>query len=193
MSRLPKQQAAVDALRVAEADLRPLLSELDDESGRPKNAGKRAHGRLAYRVTGGLEIKVEHPGGATGRFVIRPHDISAGGLGFLHGAFLHQGTRCLVTLETYDGEKAAVQGGVVQCRCLRGRIHYMGMQFDEPIDVGNFVRLDETTAEDGEESPGYDAGRVLPIVQDLEAIIVRQGPAALVFGKLNELSQALGD
>ena len=67
------------------------------------------------------------------------------------------------------------------------------MRFDEPIDVGNFVRLDETAAKDGEKSPGYDAGRALSIVHDIEAIIVRQGPAGLLLGKVEELSQVLGD
>ncbi len=78
-------------------------------------------------------------------------------------------------------------------RCPQPDIRYVGMRFDEPTNVGSFVRLAETAAEDGEESPSYDARRALSIVQDLQAVIVRKGPVGLLLGKVQELSQVLGD
>lgn len=62
-------------------------------------------------------------------------DISRNGLCFLHGAFLKAGTQCQVVLKTIRDQKWTVhEAQVVRCRGLEGRMHEVGLQFDQEID-----------------------------------------------------------
>jgi hypothetical protein len=75
------------------------------------------------------EIDIQQPGGSTARFLIRLTEISKSGLGFLHGGYLHAGSRCRVTVTTPQGGRVTIPGVVQHGRCIRGRIHCFDVQF----------------------------------------------------------------
>ena len=65
-------------------------------------------------------VRVGRDGGGTG-----PDQIRAGGL------------------KALDGQLVPVRGKVMWCRLITGRIHEIGIQFEEPIDLADFVPPDE--------------------------------------------------
>lgn len=75
------------------------------------------------------EIEIQQPGGTTARFLIRLTEINKTGLGFLHGGYLHAGSRCRVTVTTQKGGRVTIPGVVQHGRCIRGRIHCFDVQF----------------------------------------------------------------
>ncbi len=80
------------------------------------------------------EIEIHQPGGSTARFLIRLTEINKTGLGFLHGGYLHAGSRCRVTVMTQKGGRVTIPGVVQHGRCIRGRIHCFDVQFGASDD-----------------------------------------------------------
>jgi len=132
-----------DALRLGEAERRELLSVLDSRRSTPRGADLREEERLDYTLKG-LIVQMRHPGGSCINYLVRPRNISVGGIGFLHGSFCYTGTPCELSLRTVDGKRELVGGRVVRCQHLQGLVHEVGVKFNEPIDldkhVGSFVR-----------------------------------------------------
>lgn len=89
-----------------------------------KSARKKERTKAAV-----AEIEIQQPGGTTARFLIRLTEISKSGLGFLHGGYLHAGSRCRVTVMTQKGGRVTIPGVVQHGRCIRGRIHCFDVQF----------------------------------------------------------------
>jgi hypothetical protein len=133
----------VDALRISDAERQAILKELEDADNADPKSARRNDKRYPYSVREGLILEIE---GATARFIVRPRDISTGGLSFLHGSFLHPGRACVMVLKATDGERVLVSGRIIRCRCFRGRIHEVGMQFEKPIEVESFVHVPEPPA-----------------------------------------------
>ncbi len=129
-------------------ELQDILSNLDHESG-PAEQERRRAVRHTYRVDEGLEIKVKHPSGSAATHHMRPRNLSATGISFLHTGYLHVNTSCTIHLRLLDGEKAAVCGHVVRCDHIRGVVHDVGLRFSEPIPVVDFVTLPSTDDANG--------------------------------------------
>lgn len=67
-------------------------------------------------------------------FLVPTRDISATGLSFLHGGFVHVGTRCTVQLITMHGTWNEVPAVVVRCQYVEGGVHEVAVRFDREID-----------------------------------------------------------
>jgi hypothetical protein len=178
----------VDALRISETEQQSILKELDAADSASSAITQRLDKRHTYFVREGLVLEVE---GATARFIVRPRDVSASGIGFLHGSFLHPGRACVVALRTIDGEGVLVSGRVVRCRCVRGRIHDVGMHFDKPIDLDNFVGVREraaaSSAPPAANAPpagAYNAEELLLLIGQFQALVDGAAPRDQLFEKL---------
>ena len=121
-------------LQLSAAEQRRLLSRLD-ASARPAGIDResRREKRWSYRASD-IALIVQHPGGGVGRFLVCSRNLSAGGIGFIHGGFLHPGSECSLLLRHHDGSPMALAGQVAHCRHLSGRHHEIGIQFSEKID-----------------------------------------------------------
>lgn len=122
----------VRTLRLDDERIAAILEKLDTgpEHG---DAGRRAL-RYRYRVKG-LVIHMQQPGFSTPvPFLVPTRNISASGLSFLHGGFVHKGTRCLVQLITTYGTWANVTASVVRCRFLEGNVHEVAIKFDQEVN-----------------------------------------------------------
>ena len=151
-----------DLLASCQEDLDLAMRDMDTKVGGNANADNRDHDRLQYQVAGGLTIEIEHPGGTNAVFRIHPHNLSASGIGFLHGAFVFPGSNCQVNIKMPSGQHQRVAGVVKRCTHVNGKIHDVGVQFDQLVEHGWYSSDDdaETTDEKPSELPSY-AGSVM--------------------------------
>lgn len=93
-------------------------------------------------VHASVRMKMHNGDGLQSEFSVACRDLSKGGISVLHRSFLHTGTRVVMRLPTVTGKLATIPGVVCRCRHFQGLIHEIGIKFNEPIDVNEFVELD---------------------------------------------------
>ena len=109
-----------------------LLDTLDAQS--PPTSSERRTIRYPYRVKA-LLVHMQQPGSTiTVPYLVPTRNISENGLSFLHGGFVHLGTRCMAQLITTYGTWDDVTGTVVYARYIEGNIHEVGLNFDRQVD-----------------------------------------------------------
>ncbi len=137
----PKE--VIDTLHLTEAQWK-ALADLIDESG-PYQMGRRRYERVSYRKLFQLAVAIQQPNGQWVAYAVRSRNICAGGIGFIHGMYVHTGTACRIILKTSDGEAVCVEGIVKCCTLLTGNAHHVGVQFNQEIDVDRFLDEVEKT------------------------------------------------
>ena len=137
-----------NTVRISDDERRHLLDELDclqtvacEDIGPDDN--HRQDDRFTYRP-GHISIAVEQPRGVTTFLSVSPRNISAGGIAFLHGGFLHTGSRCTLRLGPQPKGIVEIAGEIVNCRHIEGLLHEVSVKFDRRIDPSLFVRIDES-------------------------------------------------
>lgn len=95
--------------------------------------------RCVIRLAPPSQMQADH-----GTYLIHSRNLSAGGMGFVHDAPLHPGTRCTVGLSPEAGRGMIVPARVAWCRPLAEHshlraLHEVGVQFDQPVDVDPFL------------------------------------------------------
>ncbi|MEM1207729.1 MAG: response regulator [Planctomycetota bacterium] len=134
----------LDTLRLSPRQIESLLDELQqprftDSAGH----ANRESERFFFTELSGVPLDIVHPGGSDARFSVIPTDLSATGMGLLHGGFLHRGTPVVATLSDMQGSQRRIEGHVTQCLLHSGRVHRIGVVFDDPIELSDFLRLDD--------------------------------------------------
>lgn len=124
----------VDTLRQEASDLRELLENSD--SGLSPNSNRKFT-RWSMQNQKAV-VTVIDESGATKNLLVMPRNLSTGGVSFLHGGFLHIDSRCAVTLRTLHGKATPIKGTVTRCSHRKGRIHEIGVKFDEQVDPRRF-------------------------------------------------------
>jgi|GEM_PF-2498209 len=155
---MPSAKQKIDTLKSAhQEDLTIALDRLQEPCADTKNSS-RAFDRHIYNPPLPVNVEMTQPGGIPATFVVRPVDLCDDGIGILHGGYVHPGTKAKVHLVTSDGEIVAVHGKVAHCRCLHGRIHFVGLQFDKLIDANLILGLQ--SAEEIPEAPVKVLGKL---------------------------------
>lgn len=111
-----------------------------DYQGPDRRSGRVRDERHAAQLR--CVIRAQQPDGRSGTYMVRSHNISAGGLGFLHGQPLPRGSRCTVALEKGCGAGLIASGRVAWARQVDDRspcVFEVGIQFDRPIDPTPFT------------------------------------------------------
>jgi DNA-binding response OmpR family regulator len=116
---------------LSEGDRTELLTKLDASA--PREDSRRASVRLDYRITD-IPLSIDHPSGGSNRFLVYGRNISRGGLGVLHGGFIHVGSKCCVLLRQVEGPPLAVRGAIRHCRLVAGSWHELGIVFEKEIN-----------------------------------------------------------
>ncbi len=131
-------------VRLSDSERDHLLDRLDRGSARKPLVSegaaieRRKHPRLAYREVE-VPLVVEHPGGGGAWLLVCARNLSAGGLAFIHGGFLHVGSRCRLLLHRLNGERELIGGEIVNCRHVEGALHEFSVRFEHKIELMEFV------------------------------------------------------
>ncbi len=84
-------------------------------------------------------IKVKQSGSPDMILKMACKDLSAGGMSLLHNAYLHPGSECTVVLEHRMEGPRTIDGRIVRCEHRMGVVHEIGIQFNTPIILADFV------------------------------------------------------
>ncbi len=125
------------SIRCSDEEIVAVLDGLDAEP--PVAAAElRSQERFSFRRTACV-VHLQQPGEAeTVAHQVISRGLSAGGMSFLYGGFVHRGSKCVVQLVSTHGAWENVAGTVASCRHVQGFIHEIGVQFGREIDVGQF-------------------------------------------------------
>ena len=132
------------SVRMSPLEVDSLLKQLDSNARRDAADGgpRRAHARLEFRINDVL-IAIKHPGEeSVSKCLVSTRNLSAGGLSFMYGGFLHSGTLCSIVLTDTQGELVKLLGVVRSCRHVSKTLHEIGVQFTKKVDPARFVRTD---------------------------------------------------
>ena len=151
MSPPVQSNDSIRTVRVSAQERNQLLRALAQKESCSPAAHQRTSARQRYDLPDGLPMRVEHPGGSVGYYKVEPINLSDGGLGFLHGAFMHIGTACVARMTTSDGEQVLIPGKVARCKCIRGTIHKIGVKFHRRIDINNFLATEPADPDSSDE------------------------------------------
>jgi len=130
---------SIDVLRLSPRKVEQLVSEITRKATLPRDSCNRLDQRYPCHDISGQVVEITHPGGTKNLFLIPARNISRGGLAFFHGGFVYEDSRCRFLLKTPDDQRVGINGKVVRCTPVEGRIHEVGVQFDQTIDINLFI------------------------------------------------------
>jgi len=165
-----------DCIRMGDAERRLLYDALNRTERAERALGgnsKRQSERFVYY---GHEIPFsiyENTTQQPHRFMALTRNLSATGISVLHGGFVYQDSECELMLRTVDGERVKIPGTVVHCRLVKGRVHELGVRFDDQIDPSCFVGDDAKGTEP--DRPAL-SGAVLVLDPGGEELPLLRGP-----------------
>jgi PilZ domain-containing protein len=131
----------IDTLKLSDEQWRALAEKIEHDD--PYVTCQRAHPRIAYRKLSQIAVAVLKPDGQWAKYIVRSRDLSPGGIGFIHGTYLHADSHCRVILKDCQGQVVCLEGVVKRCELVQGTAHDIGVQFNEAINVGHFIHPDE--------------------------------------------------
>ncbi|TVQ63392.1 MAG: response regulator [Phycisphaerales bacterium] len=111
------------------------------KKGVRKTVRKRVHARWPF-LAETVKIELEQPSGGSVQLVVACRNISQGGASLLHRAYVHPNTACRISLPHRTHGHAELTGTIMHCQHLTGVVHELGVKFDEPINIKEFLEPD---------------------------------------------------
>jgi PilZ domain len=198
---MPDQSAVnyLEPLRLGEDEYRELrvLAEELRRNEPNTSASQRQHERVIPDPDFKLLLELRFPNSSRGFYRIRPKDLSEGGLGFFHKAFVHPTSTCLFTGRSIDNHRTTISGQVVRCQHLRGSVHEVGVKFDHAIDLSKFVSRFARRADGTDPNAACLHSRVAALARELRELSVAHADHAVLMQKalqiLTEVSAGSAD
>ncbi len=191
-------RAAIRPLNLAPPLLSAYTAEIERVDKANLEKGQADAPSVPYRIDGGLEMKVTHPGGGIARFRVHPVNIAAGGISVVHGGYLHEGSSCALMLKPRDaGQMAEVAGKVAWCAHCSGVCHGVGIKFNAPIDLREFVNIERVSEALGKSqvaNPEALTGRVIALEDgaiDSELLEVVLADTGVTFTAVNHVGAVM--
>ena len=177
-----------DTLRLAHEEAESILEELNDEIVSQAELTLRKHDRYTYNVKEGIVACFNNPHQGWTKYVVRPRNISSGGISVIHGFFVYPDTPCRVQVRRLDGDHEQATGLVVDCCCVKGRAHEVKIKFDNQLEIENFAVVEPPeTAKDSD----YHREPILLEIGHLTKAIRRHAPKAEIRDKLHFIESLL--
>ena len=132
-----------NTLGMTSVELEAIYEQLD--SGTGDSSHRRQSSRLSFRQPS-VGVEIIQPGGGQTQITVACRNLSRTGLGFLHSSYVHVGTRVVLTLTHRTALRVRVAAKVMRCRHVTRTVHDVGVMFDEPINVRDFMELDKPVA-----------------------------------------------
>ncbi len=137
----------VDSLRLTDTEWLAYVAEMDREAARHiKYESERRHERMPYRNVVHLLATLHNADGRIQRFMVRTHDISRSGMGFLHGSFIYPGSRIQLILHHRVHGQSYHEGVVRRCEHFKRHIHRIGVEFDKLIELEDYLLTTRVSA-----------------------------------------------
>lgn len=114
------------------------------ESGKKSESKRRVYARWSYRNPR-IEMNIKHPGGTESTINVASRDISCQGMSLLHCSYLYPGSEVTVNLPRAGQEtvEKVVYGKIARCIHLHGRLHEVGVCFDDIMDVRSLLAFSD--------------------------------------------------
>ena len=138
--KVSDDRVVIETLRLSDAEWYDCVSEMDRQSAQQSTTSRaRQHERVPYRNSPNIMVETRTYDGRQQYIKVRPYDLSECGIGFLNGAYMHVGTELVLHLRHCDLGMTRVHAKIRTCSHVRGTIHLVGAQFDEPIAINDFL------------------------------------------------------
>lgn len=147
----------VDLIGLTPDEIENLLADLrqQNEGAVPVDGCRRRHTRQQYNGRC-IRVVLQHTGGGQQKVAMISRNISPSCISLLHGGYLNTGTMCVLQLPRPDGDAAVVLGQVRACRYLCKRIHEVGIEFLDPVDLEGVVDPQESATEATQAGPSLE-------------------------------------
>lgn len=96
---------------------------------------------IASRRAPNAELLVEQPGGGELAYQIAITGSTKKKVDALIGTFMYDEAHCTVVARSVDGEEVWIRGTISKCNFVSGRIHFVSIAIDSPLDVGEIIDL----------------------------------------------------
>ena len=130
----------IETLRLSDRDKSKLLWALEEANKRDEGEEQR---RLRVPCTNNKEalfaLKSDVTDSTQLNMLVR--NLSRWGAALVHGRYIHPDTKCEILIQAENGTWQKQTGIVRHSRHIQGTIHEIGVEFDEPLDLSEFVRL----------------------------------------------------
>lgn len=101
----------------------------------------RVFTRWRYRLDH-VRLQIIHPGGSVAEMPVVCRNLSCGGVGILHSKYLHPGSGVRIVLPHPSQGDVTVPGTVRRCQHREGVVHDIGIEFNQPLTVREYLGLD---------------------------------------------------
>lgn len=130
----------IDTLRISDRDWMALVTAIETQSASSRSNEKRSSRSPRYRSLSTVVVRLQHPGGTEGAYKVRSRNLSPEGMAFIHGSFIYPKSPVTAILSTKTGQLVSVNGKIARCAHVTGKFHEIGVRFDQPIFVEEFVK-----------------------------------------------------
>ena len=130
------------SLRISHDQARRILDHLDTAVV-AYSAEARAERRFRFRSEVRILSIQQADATAPSTFPVYARNLSAGGLAFIHTAYIRAGSEFGAQIRAVSGDRHVVTGTVVRCWNVEGTVHEVGVRFAQPIDPAPFLREEE--------------------------------------------------
>jgi hypothetical protein len=131
----------IDTLRLTDEQWQNLSEKIDRDDA--NSTGLRVHARVIYRKLSQIAVAIQQPNGEWSKYVVRSRNLSPGGIGFIHGSFIHVGSLCRVILKDTNSKVVCLDGTIKHCGLIESTAHDIGVQFNKEIDLQDFIKPGE--------------------------------------------------
>ncbi len=129
-----------NSLGLSQKEIEALLDRFDATGG--GTSPNREFTRWKFRLERVI-MKTSHPGGSVVEIPVVCRNLSSGGVGVLHCNYVHPGSEVTVALEVAGvGSSKEIPGVVRRCVHREGKIHDIGIEFKQSINVREALGLD---------------------------------------------------
>lgn len=137
------QEEIKRSIKLGDAQIVGLLDALDANGGqhsvcKPEEWSPGSASALTYRRMD-IHLRVEHLGGGRANFRVPVRAIAPELIWFLHGGYLHDGTRCTLTLPTLWKGSDQITGVVRACKHVSGSVHEVDMCPQMRMDLRRYI------------------------------------------------------
>ena len=129
-----------EILRLSVIETVEVLQRIDDAvTNDTVTKERRGESRVTFQPVSRIAVLME--GEPIGRrtYMLAPRNLSRSGCSLIHGKFVYPKTACVVGLCARDAQAVPVHSKVIWCRYITGRVHELGIEFTDPIDLSEFV------------------------------------------------------